>query len=250
MKLKGAIRFLLCVVSTGMLVLAGGCSLANQNPTAPDSVLPGSVALPQVPIDVIFDDCDDNDNTNAWGGFWFTFNDGEINGISEVEPKRGETFTMTATLDGGFNGKSLYAARVKANVKSSAAVAQFVGIGILFDASESPKNLRDIFDGFYFWYKVENASSQVTLRASIKTADLDPSLTQLPSYEWTVPLGDAGQWKQIKIYWDDWLPCTYGCAGVDYEVSMTQAQALQFQTVSPVPWQGDIWFDYIVFFKE
>ncbi len=243
-------RYFLYVFSAFVLMTAAGCSLANENPAAADTELPSSVSLPQVPIEIIFDDCDDNDNTNAWGGFWFTFNDGEIGGISEVEPKRGETFTMTATLNGGFNGKSLYAARIKADVKSSAADAEFVGIGILFNAAESPKDLRNIFDGFYFWYKVENASAPVKLRVSVKTADLDPSVTQLPSYEWTVSDTDMGQWKQIKIYWDDWLGCTYGCGDVDYDVSMTQAQALQFQTVSPVPWQGDIWFDNIVFFKE
>ncbi len=148
-----------------IIALALGC--AKQNEPADPSQMNAGITFPAKPMQVLMDDCDDNDDVNAWGGYWFTYDDRAVPnyGISIVFPRNGDTFTMSY-VGPDYPGDNLYAARVHGTVLTGPDPCDWdedwpddcdfpyplIGVGTGLSPNDIPQDLTG-FTGMKFWFK-------------------------------------------------------------------------------------------------
>ncbi len=237
-----------------LFVVITGCK--DLNPEIPASKLPAATSLPVFPLEVKVDDCDDNDNVNAWGGFWFTYDDTKAPnfGISEVNPRNGAAFTMSYVGPDwpGGPGSNLWAARMWGKVKRGLTGFAYplIGMGTGLSPQEEPKDLSN-FTGIKFWAKRGTVDTVVYYRISFKHANITNPAVQdaygfifSPTTSWTLFNIKFSQFTQQS--WSQPL---------DKMESLRLVQGIQIQTknTDPLPGQefiSDIWIDNIVLYRD
>jgi hypothetical protein len=201
-----------------------GCGLATPTATPTQAgVIPGQ----------ILDDCNDNNNTNLWGGPWYTVNDTANNGVSTAWPPA-TAFVMSAP---GYGGTG-YAARLTGTVKHAAGYAYpDVAIGTDFGGIYS----FDTCSGVRFRYKNDGKAYYVKIAcdASIPTG--------YNYYRFSLPASSS--WTQISIPFSSMTQASGWGITVDPSVFFSKTTGIQFQTDSfPAAgsqWDVDLWIDDI-----
>jgi hypothetical protein len=177
-----------------------GCSKVA--PLAASSV-PAAVAAPIYPLSVVIDDCDDNDNVDKWGGYWFTYDDTKSPnfGKSLVYPRNGALFTMVPVgpdWDTLKNGPNAYAAEIYGLVIRGANPGNggasdiptptkpyppydfpypFIGCGVGLNSANNPQNLTN-FSGLRFWCKRGATDTIGTYRVSFQSSNVTNTAKQ------------------------------------------------------------------------
>lgn len=231
-------------------------SCKDLNPEIPASKLPAATSLPVLPLEVKVDDCDDNDNVNAWGGFWFTYDDTKAPnfGISEVNPRNGAAFTMSYVGPDwpGGPGSNLWAARMWGKVKRGLTGFAYplIGMGSGLSPQEEPQDLSN-FTGIKFWAKRGATDTVIIYRISFKHANIpDPSKYDSYGYAFMPPTS----WTQYNVKFSQFTQQSWSLP-LDKMESLKVVQGIQIQTKNPDPAPGqefisDIWIDNIVLYRE
>ncbi|MCE5299398.1 MAG: hypothetical protein LLG37_00790 [Spirochaetia bacterium] len=144
------------ITAAAFVMTVSGCRKAADIMPAD---IPTPIPLAVYPISILIDNMDDNNNTNEWGGIWFTYDDTKPPnfGISTVIPRNGATFTMSAVgpdWNSILFGSNLYAAMFKGYVNrvglpsdfegTNGAVTDYplIGVGCTLNISETPLDIR------------------------------------------------------------------------------------------------------------
>ena len=186
-------KLMVILLTAVSFVIFGGC---KKNPVVPVSALPAPLAVPAYPLSVTFEDCEDNDNVDNFGGFWFTYDDTKAPnfGKSVVYPRNGAQYTMARVgpdWDSIHNGPNIYAAEMTGIVQEwNKPYVAFIGEGIQMGPTENPTNLSN-FTGMSFWAKVgptdtimqNNGLNNGVYRIALKTPiTINPDMTQYDYY--------------------------------------------------------------------
>jgi len=199
----------------------------------------------------LIDDCEDGDNTNKWGGYWYTYSDAEGNGGSSWILPPSATFAMTS---GGYS--SSYAVRVSGQVKAGYNYP-FAGIGTQFDANGGCPNCtkKDIssYTGVRFWIK---GSLDATLNLHVilpytgacGTTSCN-SLSGYNDFRYTITSSVTSTWQQVQIPFSSFTnQGTWGTPPANIGIVKAAASELQFQIKGPDGYAGaglnfDVWID-------
>jgi len=247
-------KFLISVSILFLILLNLSCKDLNQE--IPISKYPTPVIFPANALEVKVDDCDDNDNVNAWGGYWFTFDDTKAPnyGISEVNPRNGAQFTMSYVgpdWPGGL-GTNLWAARMWGTVKRGLTgfAYPFIGMGTGLSPDEAPKDISG-FTGIKFWAKRGSSDNVNSYRISFKHANVtDPSKQDYYGFIFW----PSTSWQQFNIKFSQFTQQAWS-QQLDKMESLRLVQGIQFQTKNPDPAPGqefisDLWIDSIILYRE
>ncbi len=236
------------------ILIMQGCK--DLNPEIPASKLPAATTLPVLPLEVKVDDCDDNDNVNAWGGFWFTYDDTKAPnyGISEVNPRNGAQFTMSYVGPDwpGGPGSNLWAARMWGKVirGMTGFAYPLIGMGTGLSPQEEPQDLSN-FTGIKFWAKRGTEDTVMSYRISFKHANItDPSKQDAYGFIFYPPTS----WTQFNIKFSQFTQQSWS-QPLDKMESLRLVQGIQIQTKNPDPPPGgsyisDLWIDSIALYRE
>ncbi len=215
-----------------------GC---KRNPVIAPADLPAPIAAPVYPMNVIIDDCDDNDNVTAWGGYWFTYDDNKPPnfGTSTIEPKNGALFTMTFVgpdWNSLVNGPNVYCARFTGDVKRGGPTSfayPLIGVGIGLSPMDDKQNFYT-YSGIRFWVKRGLTDQIISYRLALKSANNpDPALYDFWGMTFSAP---AGVWTQINIPFSSPSFMQNFGLPLDKQTSLSQVTGIQIQTKnSPDP---------------
>jgi hypothetical protein len=116
--------------------------------------------------DPLIDDCEDGDNKNLLGGYWFTYDDRERGGKSEIVPPAGSEFYCTA---GGAQGTG-FGAQMTGRVTTDFGFG-FVGMGTNFAEPRAPQDISG-YHRVSFWVKGDGKEYRISFpQASIGDFD-------------------------------------------------------------------------------
>ena len=259
-------NILVIVLSLATTILfISGC---KKNPVIPSSAVPAALSVPSYPLTVLIDDCEDNDNVNALGGYWFTFDDTKATsfGKSSVIPRNGALYTMSFVgpdWDAVKNGPNAYCARMQGTVmKWNNDYTAFIGEGIQMGPVENPTDLNN-FTGIRFWAKKGATDTVGTYRISFKTPS---SINSKPSsydyFGYNFNPGTDWSLQDIKFNTLGLSFSTFPEPFTDidgYEhASLGNVTDIQIQTkntVTPLDpkgftWVSDLYIDNITLYRE
>jgi hypothetical protein len=248
-----------------LALLSAGCK-KNPVPTS----YPTALALPAYPLSVVIDDCDDNDNVDAWGGYWFTYDDNKTPnfGKSTVYPRNGAAYTMSAVgpdWDSVANGPNVYAARMYGTVEEwTKPYVAFIGEGIQMSPMENPQDFSN-FTGIKFWAKVGSDDQIGDYRISFKTStDVCPDASAYdyfgvifhPTTTWK--LYDYKFKDDFILSYNNGLPPAYSTVDEYKAASMKNVTDIQLQTKNNIPqtptkgksYTADFWVDNIYLYRN
>lgn len=226
---------------------------ASNTPTitnTPGGPTPTFTNTQSVPAGMI-DNCEDGDNANLWGGYWYTYSDAEGNGGSSWILPPAATFAMTS---GGYN--SSYAVRVSGQVKAGYNYP-FAGVGTQFDANAgcpncSKKSITS-YTGVRFWIKGSldaNLNLHVILPyTGACSSGSCVSLSGYNDYRYTVTSSITGNWQQVEIPFSDFSnQGQWGTPAANIDIVKAVASELQFQIKGPDGYSEaglnfEIWID-------
>lgn len=135
---------------------------------------------------VLLDDCERGGNANMWGGLWFSFDDRQHGGSSEVTPTPGLAFQMSPE-----GAHSMYCARIVGKITTKYKWG-YIGMGTDLKCPEAPVDLSP-FKGIRFYVKGDGKMYRFMIHSQA-TKDFDDF-----GYNFTAPQS----WTQIKILFKD-----------------------------------------------
>jgi hypothetical protein len=203
------------------------------------------IVTPTSSVVCSFDNMEDQDNTNNYGGFWYAYSGGTP---ATVWPGVGTTLTPSA---GGANGTN-YAMRVTGTVGVAGTTYPCVGMGSQFTATGGAPNFTELNIssclGMRFYAK-GNGSSYLVKIPYTDTAGV--SLTGYNDYNYTFIA--SATWTQLAVPFASMSQAT--TYGTTYPLStvLQHAKEIQWQsnfnatapaTSAPV----DLWVDEIVIY--
>jgi hypothetical protein len=232
-------------------IVAGG---AANTPTYTDTVPLGSTntytptftpsQTPQ-PAGCLFDNMEDNDATNSFGGFWYSYSGGTP---ATVWPAVGNTLTPSA---GGANGTN-YAMRVTGTVGAAGTTYPCVGMGSQLTASSGAPSFTEMnlssCTGMTFYTK-GNGSSYLVKIPYTDTAGSNLTGYNDYSYTFTAPT----TWTQLTIPFTSMSQQSGWGTAYPLATVLTHAKEIQWQsnfnavapaTSAPV----DVWVDEVYIF--
>ncbi len=190
----------------------------------------------------LMDNGEDGDNTNLFGGYWYTYSSG--NGTSVV-PVQGTTFTMTA---GGSSVSPLYAAHFTGTVGTESPDYPSIGMGVQLNpmAGAPPDGTGQVTDisgctGVRFYAKGDGK----TYHIKIPYTDIgDNTLTGYNDYRYDFAAGAS--WTPVVVPFTLFAQATGW--GTQYPLStvLQNAKAFQFQTSQYAPSgtiTAELWID-------
>ncbi len=130
---------------------------------------------------VLIDNCEDGNNINDFGKYWYTYDDKSNGGDSYISPEAGKTFKMTEK--GARNSK--YCAGFKGKVTTK---YQYGYIGMGTSLSETYIDIS-VYKGIRFYAKGDNKSYNVVIspdRSKVDTEYNDYRFTFLAPENWTL----------------------------------------------------------------
>ncbi|KPJ64437.1 MAG: hypothetical protein AMJ45_05740 [Syntrophobacter sp. DG_60] len=177
-------KWLLLSVLMAIIVLPGAYvykmqSFVNQKPKVEQKVT-GKEQL------ILLDDCEQASNINMWGGLWFSFDDRQHGGSSEVIPTPGSVFQMSP---GGAHFK--YCTRIVGKVTTKYKWG-YIGMGTDLKHSGAPLDLSR-FKGIQFYVKGDDKMYRFMIHSQA-TKDFDDF-----GYNFRAP----ESWTKIKILFKD-----------------------------------------------
>ncbi len=174
---------------------------------------------PVIEKEILFDDMEDGDIVNNFGGYWYSYNDNNVEGgNSYVVPLPEEIFYMQRP---GANG-SLYCAKITGEVKDGFFYG-FIGMGSNFGDYGATINMNK-YKSIKFWCKGEQKQFKVILSSSHPgflqgENDNHYSFRFTPGNDWTefeIPLQSFTQ----ELYWG---------SIVEKEDALSQVKAIRFE---------------------
>ncbi len=145
---------------------------------------PGQFAQPDGRTAVLLDDLEDGDSLNEFGGKWYTRNDIQFGGDSEVMP------AVFRSSSGGPAG-SHKCAQITGRVTTTFDWG-FIGVGTNLNKSATPVDIRE-FNGIEFWTKGDGKVYRMKFRSNI-TGDYDDF-----GYDFTA----TNDWTRIAVDFSD-----------------------------------------------
>ncbi|MFW6210554.1 MAG: hypothetical protein ACOC4H_00385 [bacterium] len=200
-------------------------------------------------VQCLLEDSEDGNNANMYGGFWYTYVDGQ--GATTITPAAGSEFTMTA----GGNDGSLYAVRISGDLESiEPSSYPCAGVGTQLNPNTQPpvaggtSEVTDISncEGIRFYAKGDG--NDYLIKIPYSNADGE-SLTGYNDYKFTFKAGTA--WTEIKIDYTCFEQETGWGVLVDIQDVLENAKEIQWQTgFNPESGTAayDLWIDDIVFY--
>ncbi len=246
MKKLIAILMIIMVV-IGLIIL--GCSKRNTTPVAEEDTptvtatnTPGGpTAIPtntqSIPAGMI-DNCEDGNNENLWGGYWYTYNDAGDGGSSTIWPAAGGYVSMTA---GGYN--SSYALRVYGSTGSTPTYA-FAGVGTQLNPNAGcpgcQKSNISSYTGIKFWIKGTKSGSMVMNVILPYTGSCDvnknvcQNLAAYDDFKYSVPNANFDNtWHQVTIPFSNFTTDGWGSPPANIGIVKAAASEIQFQFKGP-----------------
>jgi len=201
------------------------------------------------------EDGEDGDNTNLFGGYWYTYQDGTGASVVPVpETAGGGTFAMTA---GGYNG-SAYAANFNGTVGPITAANNdypSIGMGSQLNsmAGAPPEGTGQVTDisactGVRFYAKGNNKQYHIKIPY---TDAADTSLTGYNDYryDFTAP----STWTLVDVPFALFAQATGWGTAVPQATVLANAKAMQFQTsfnatAAEGTTAADLWIDDLIIY--
>ncbi len=182
------------------------------------------------------DTCEDGDNINNWGGFWYTYDDSGNSGTSYVMPRPGSVFTMAS----GGAASTAYAARITGYVTTNYLYG-FIGMG----TQTNPGSGSGIgfnctgFLGIRFWAKGTATSFDIKL---IPTNSVN---TGGDHYKFTFNV--TNNWQQYQLFFTSFTQEGWGTT-VNRTLVLQNLKDIQWQTRGQ-PWSYiELWIDEVEMF--
>ncbi|MEM4368447.1 MAG: CIA30 family protein [Candidatus Anstonellales archaeon] len=159
----------------------------------------------------LIDDLEDGDAANTLSGYWYTFNDSERGGNTQVNPPQGTDFTPTS---GGAGGSS-YCAKFSWTIANPTYSEPFGALGTNL-TPDGPPSVADATNtqGIRITYKS-------TAHHILKITVNDPTISSDPNgVPYQVGLPPAANWTTVTFGWDEfvipaWFMQENNKAGVD-----------------------------------
>jgi|GEM_PF-1258617 len=224
--------------STNTVPPATSTNTVNIPTNTPTDTQPAGVCL--------MDDCEDGDNTNKFGGYWYTYAAG--NGVSIIPDTtaNGGTYTMTA---GGYGG-SAYAINFTGTVGTESPDYPSIGVGGQLNpmAGAPPDGTGQVTDisgctGVRFYTKGDGKNYHI----KIPYTDVnDVSLTGYNDYRYD--FAAPATWTQVDIPFTLFAQATGWGTAFPRTTVLQNAKALQFQTSFYAPagtTTADLWIDNV-----
>ncbi|MBP5371215.1 MAG: Ig-like domain-containing protein [Bacteroidales bacterium] len=213
---------------------------------------------PALPIDIIFDDCDDGDEITNTGGYWFTFNDKsnqllacEPGTLSSITPyvDNDEEFAITPAImsESGYDGTgyavhATYTLGTNYTPYSGNSCAPWVNPAYCGVGTQVGEDAASTVDwsagtGISFWYK--GSSSLFTVAIS-EVEDTD-------FHRYTVP--ECTEWTKITVLWSELQQQSWG---TEVTFSAKHIQKLMWEINTSYSGSegstGEIWIDKLCVF--
>jgi uncharacterized repeat protein (TIGR02543 family) len=179
--------------------------------------------------DGLIDDLEDGDAANNLSGYWFTFNDSDDGGNTQVNPPKGTDFTPTTPSAGN---SSQYAAQFSWTISNPTYINPYAALGTNL-TPDGPPSYADGTNttGIRIKYK-SDAHHILKINANVNGAEY-PYQVGLP------PTG--GAWKDVIFGWDEfvlpaWFMQDNSLAGVDamntlkLSLNKSKIMAVHFQS--------------------
>jgi hypothetical protein len=144
------------------------------------SVPPELSVQPNGRTAVLLDDLEDGDSFNEFGGKWYTRNDIQFGGDSEVMPA---VFISSRGGPGGSHKCAQMSGRVTSTFDWG-----FIGVGTNLNKSAGPVDIRE-FNGIEFWTRGDGKVYRMKFRSNI-TGDYDDF-----GYDFTA----TNEWTRIAV---------------------------------------------------
>jgi endo-1,4-beta-D-glucanase Y len=206
----------------------------------------------------LFDDCEDGDNVNNFGGYWYTYDDASNAGDSLIVPwtdsrwakvnKTPTPFYMQAPGYPSSVHGTLYAARMTGVVTTTYTYG-FIGMGSGTNAdSGSPKyTVTDLsmYTGLRFWVKTANATDSYSIKISCPKSVTDPA-----GNDYKYSFIGSTTWSLVPVPFTSLTQENWG-AGTVYvsqALVLKNATDVQWQTVSQPHATVDLIVDDIEFY--
>ena len=210
-------------------------------------------ACPALPIDIIFDDCNDGDEITNTGGYWFTFNDKsnqllacEPGTLSSITPyvDNDEEFAVTPAImsESGYDGTgyavhATYTLGTNYTPYSGNSCAPWVNPAYCGVGTQVGEDAASTVDwsagtGISFWYK--GSSSLFTVAIS-EVEDTD-------FHRYTVP--ECTEWTKFTVLWSELQQQSWG---TEVTFSAKHIQKLMWEINTSYSGSegstGEIWID-------
>lgn len=182
------------------------------------------------------DTCEDGDNINNWGGFWYTYDDSGNSGTSYVMPRPGSIFTMAS----GGAASTAYAARITGNVTTDY-IYGFIGLGTQTNpGSGSGQGFNcSGFLGIRFWAKGTATDFDIKL---VPTNSVN---TGGDHYKFTFNV--TSNWQQYQLFFTSFTQEGWGTT-VNRTLVLQNLKDIQWQTRGQ-PWDYiELWIDEVEMF--
>ncbi len=209
----------------------------------------------------LFDDCEDGDNVNMWGGYWYTYDDNDNNnkGTSLVVPwsdnhsaTAGKTPTPFSMQAPGYPTSpygTVFGARMTGNVTTACAWG-FIGMGsgTSADSGSPTYAVKDLTvyglaaGGFRFKVKT-NDIKHYTVKISCPA-----SVTSAAGADYNFDFAGSTAWSQVDVPFSALTQPTWRTIIMDKALVLRNATDLQWQTVGQPTTQFDIMVDDIEFY--
>ncbi|MCE5300056.1 MAG: CIA30 family protein [Spirochaetia bacterium] len=251
-----------------------GCNKSSTTPTEPDGTMATATVTGTITQtftitptftathEPLIDDCEDNDNTDEWGGYWVTFDDQANAGTSYVWPwsdpyatSHGLTPMLFEMSAGGYN--SSYAAHITGYTTSTYQY-RFIGMGCQLTATAgSSGGCHDVdisnFTGISFWAKGDATNYIVMIPYTPSYPDMTCDSASLVAY------ADYGYkltavpttWTQYTIAFTQFTQPSWGSIHPALTTVLQHAKQIQFKTDDPPSAHDagvDFWVDDVTFY--
>jgi endo-1,4-beta-D-glucanase Y len=208
----------------------------------------------------IFDECEDGDNVNDWGGYWYTYDDSASPnlGNSLVVPwtdahwakvvKTPTPFYMMAPGYPGSGYGTVFGARMTGNVTTTYQYG-FVGMGSGMNPdSGSPtykKTDLTVYTGFRFWVKTVNATDKYNVKITCPTSVTNPA-----GNDFKLQFVGSTTWSHVDVPFTALTQENWGTSTVYVSKTLVLQNAtdLQWQTATQPMANVDIMVDDIEFY--
>jgi len=216
---------------------------------------------PTPPTGDLFDDCEDKDNVNEWGGYWYTYDDlGQtpIAGDSLIVPwttaRYGKAlmtptpFYMQAPGYPASTYGTLYAARMTGVVTITYAYG-FIGMGSGTNSSsgDTVPQVTDLsmYTGMRFWVKTLNATDSYSVKIKCPTSVTNPA-----GNDYKYSFIGSTTWSQVAVPFINLTQENWGTSTVYVDKTLVEKNStdVQWQTVSQPHPAVDIMVDDIEFY--
>lgn len=216
------------------------------NPVALAEALPLVTALDPANVqaagtNTLVDDFEDNDSTNLWGGWWYTYDDAGADGNSVITPAAGDTFTI---FRGGAHNSD-FAAKITWTLGRG---APFPFVGAITELSNVSGRRVDIsaYTGVSFYIKTTDEDPM----SHIMKLAMDTDATQNGFASYDVEFTPTDVWTRVSFTWDDFaLPDWSPNSEEDYPLDLTRIIHLDFAPATAYSGtdSGELWIDNVAF---